>query len=290
MLITSNGLGISTFTKANKAPYLMQYPLSTYANGRVTARVLMEMKPKSVALFLPDYAYGQDMNKAIMEILPVKAPEIKVETFFHPQGAADLSSYISKIMDMRPDVTLFSQWGNDGITALKQSYEMGLMKRTKVFFAHIATSFAQAIPPEALTEVEGHAFFYHDLTGLNDPATEKAAAAFSEKYRAMFNSFPDTYSPTAYGGIMEIARGIELSNSTDPGKVYAALLANPEITTGVRGKGKWGIDGQARWDYFFFRGLGRPAAERKDPKFDWFKVTAGTPDNGGTPDPKDLGW
>ncbi|MHB1160930.1 MAG: ABC transporter substrate-binding protein [Chloroflexota bacterium] len=290
MLITSNGLGIATFTKQNKAPYLMQYPLSTYANGRVTARILMEMKPKSVVLFLPDYAYGQDMDKAIMEILPKQAPEIKVTTVFHPQGATDLSSYIQKIMDLRPDVTLFSQWGNDGIVALKQAYEMGLMKRTKIFFAHIATSFAQAIPAEALQEVEGHAYFYHDLTGLGDPETEKAAAEFTAKYRAAFNTFPDTYSSTSYGGIMEFARGIEISQSLDPGKVYGALMANPKITSGVRGPGEWGIDGQTRWKYFFFRGFGKPAAERKDPKFDWFKVTAGTPDNGGTPDPKDLGW
>lgn len=289
MLITSNGLGISTFEKKNKAPYLMQYPISTYANGRVTARVLMEMKPKSVVLFLPDYAYGQDMNKAIMEILPKQAPEIKVDTVFHPQGAADLSSYIQKIMDLKPEVTLFSQWGNDGIVALKQSYEMGLMKKTKIFFAHIATSFAQAIPPQALEGVEAHMFFYHDLTGLGDPETEKAAQEFTEKYRAAYQTYPDTYSPTAYGGIMELARGIEISQSLEPDKVYAALQANPEIV-GPRGKGKWAVDGQVRWQYFFFRGVGKGAQDRKDPKFDYMKITGGTPDGGATPDPKDLGW
>ncbi len=290
MLITSNGLAIDTFKKANKAPYLMQYPFSTYSNGRVAARILMDMKPKSVVLFLPDYAYGQDMNKAIMEVLPAKAPDIKVTVVFHPQGATDLSSYIQKVMDAKPDVTLFSQWGNDGITALKQSYEMGLMKKTKVFFAHIASSFAQAVPPEALDGVEAHAFYYHDLTGLNDPATEKSAKDFADKYIKAFQTFPDTYSSTAYGGIMELARGIEISQSLDPGKVYGALQANPEITTGVRGKGKWRVDGQVDWQYVFFRGVGKPASERADPKFDYMKIVSGTPDNGATPDPKELGW
>jgi len=289
MLITSNGLAIDTFKKENRAPYLMQYPFSTYANGRVAARILMEMKPKSVVLFLPDYAYGQDMNKAIMEVLPKQAPEIKVDVVFHPQGAADLSSYIQKIMDLKPEVTLFSQWGNDGITALKQSYEMGLTKKTKVFFAHIATSFAQAVPAEGLEGVEAHMFYYHNLEGLDNPATVKAAKDFSDKYRAAYNTYPDTYSPTAYGGITEIARGIELSNSTDPGKVFAALQANPQID-GPRGKGKWRADGQVDWEYVFFRGTGKGAKDRTDPKFDYMKVTGGTPDNGATPTLKEMGY
>lgn len=289
LLITSNGLAIDTFRKANRAPYLMQYPITTYANGRVAARVLIDMKPKSVVLFLPDYAYGQDMNKAIMEIMPKQAPEIKVDVVFHPQGAADLSSYIQKIMELKPDVVLFSQWGNDGITALKQAYEMGMMKRSKIFFAHIATSFAQAIPAEALEGVEAHMFYYHNLTGLGDAATEKAAKDFSDKYRAAFNSYPDTYSPTAYGGITEIARGIELSNSTDPGKVFGALQANPQID-GPRGKGKWRQDGIVDWQYFFYRGTGKGPKDRTDAMFDYMKVTGGTPDNGATPSPQELGY
>lgn len=288
LFITSNGLGIDTFKKSVKARDLMQVPFSTYANGRVSAGVLMDMNPKTLALFLPDYAYGQDMNKAIGEIIPVKRPDIKMQTFFHPQGAADLSSYISKILDFKPDVTLFSQWGNDGITALKQANEMGLLKKSKTLFAHIATSFAQAVPAEAMQGVETQSFFYHDLTGLGKPDIEKSAAAFTEKYRQAFQTYPDTYSATAYIGIMEIARGIEISNSLEPDKVYDALMANPNISS-IRGNGKWAVDGQARWDSFFFHGVGKGPSERKDPKFDYLKITGTTPDTG-TPDPKDLGW
>jgi len=86
MFITANGLAIATFKKANKAPYLMQMPMSTYATGRLTAKTAASFKPKSVIFFLPDYAYGQDVNNAVREVLPKIAPEIKFDTVFHPQG------------------------------------------------------------------------------------------------------------------------------------------------------------------------------------------------------------
>ena len=58
-------------------------------------------------------------------------------------------------------------------------------------------------------------------------------------------------------GITELVRGIELSNSTDPGEVYGALQKNPEIGNSVRGPGKWRKDGEVEWKYFFFRVKGR---------------------------------
>ena len=289
MFITSNGLAIATFKKANKAPYLMQMPISTYANGRLTARVIGEFKPTSVVLFLPDYAYGQDVNNAVREVLPVKNPEIKLETVFHPQGATDVSSYVQKIAEMKPDMTFFGQWGNDGVVALKQAYEGGLFKRTKIFFIHLGSSFAVAIPPEALEQVEGHMFFYHNLTGLGDPATEKAGNDFTAKYREFVKEYPDTYSPTAYMGITELARGIELSDSLEPGDVYGALQKNPDIVS-VRGPGKWRKDGQVAWNYFFFRIKGKGAKDRKDPKWDFAQVTAGIPDAGATPTEAEMGY
>lgn len=290
MFITSNGLAIATFRKENKAPFLMQMPISTYANGRVTARVISEYKPNSVVLFLPDYAYGQDVNNAVREVLPKIAPNIKLETVFHPQGATDVSSYIQKIAEMKPDYTFFGQWGNDGVVALKQAYEAGLFKRTKIFFIHLGSSFATAIPAEALEQVEAHMFFYHDLTGLGDPETEKAANGFTTNYREFIKEYPDIYSPTAWMGIMELARGIELSNSLDPAEVYGALQKNPEITSSVRGPGKWRKDGQVAWKYFFFRVKGKGPKDRKDPKWDFAQCIGGTPDNGATPTEAEMGY
>ncbi|MHB9092651.1 MAG: ABC transporter substrate-binding protein, partial [Chloroflexota bacterium] len=290
MFITANGLAIATFKKATKSPYLMQMPMSTYATGRVTARVIGEFKPKTVVLFLPDYAYGQDVNTAVREVLPVKNPEIKFETVFHPQGATDVSSYVQKIAEMKPDMTFFGQWGNDGVVALKQAYEGGLFKKTKVFFIHLGASFATAIPAEAMEQVEAHMFFYHNLTGLGEAASEKTGNDFTTKYRALANEYPDTYSPTAYMGITELVRGIELSNSLDPGEVYGALQKNPEIGNSVRGPGSWRKDGQVAWKYIFFRVKGRGPKDRPDPKWDFAQVTGGTPDGGATPTEAEMGY
>jgi len=141
-----------------------------------------------------------------------------------------------------------------------------------------------------MEQVEAHMFYYHNLSGLGDAETEKAAQTFTDSYVAMFKEYPDTYSPTAYMGIMELARGIELSNSLEPGKVYDALQKNPSIGTPVRGPGKWRVDGEVEWKYLFFRVKGKGAKDRKDPKWDFAQVTGGTPDDGATPTIQEMGY
>jgi branched-chain amino acid transport system substrate-binding protein len=63
--------------------------------------------------------------------------------------------------------------------------------------------------------------------------------------------------------MQQTLRGIELANSTDPAKVYKALLDNPEFMS-VKGPASWRLDGRPSYKYAKFIADGKPAKERKD--------------------------
>ncbi|MGQ9676001.1 MAG: ABC transporter substrate-binding protein [Chloroflexota bacterium] len=272
LLVLTNGIPETSFTKAGKAATMLCSTGSTLSTGLAGgAYVADNWKPKSVALFLPDYAYGQDQAKGIKRIFEKSLPNVKLTEVWHPVGTADLSPYIIKVMDANPEVVIMGQWGNDGITGLKQAFELGLTKKSKVWFDWMMDQFAYGIPPEAMAGLTSQMFFYHDMTGFKDAEVVAGAKAFTEQYSKVYNIPPDPYAMTAYVGAKEAMRGISLAQSTEAAKAYKALMDNPEFKS-PKGPAKWRIDGRPMYKYYTFIVEGKGASERKDPKTDYAKI------------------
>ncbi len=83
------------------------------------------------------------------------------------------------------------------------------------------------------------------------------------------------YALASYDAVKEIVRAIKLSQSTDPTKMYEALMANP-VWTGAKGEAKWRKDGRCMYKYFDWIVEGKGADERKEgafgSKYDYAKV------------------
>jgi len=264
LFMATNGIQEKVFRKENKAPYYISSLGAVDGIGRMCADYVGKTyKPKHVMLFLPDYAYGRGAAAGAHMIFSSKYPQIKVSETWSPVGTPDFTSYIIKIKEAKPDVVMMGHWGNDAINALKQVYELGLEKDSKVFFNSIITAFAVGIPPEALEIVTMGWWWYHDLTGIKDPETEKAVAELTEVWKKEYGEPPDPFAVFAYLGMQQTLRGIELANSTDPAKVYKALLDNPEFMS-VKGPASWRLDGRPSYKYAKFIADGKPAKERKD--------------------------
>jgi branched-chain amino acid transport system substrate-binding protein len=260
-----------SFVKKTRPPNYISPLGAVDGIGRMCADyVAKTYKPKHVMLFLPDYAYGRGAAEGAHKVFSTKYPQIKVSETWSPVGTPDFTSYIIKIKEAKPDVVMMGHWGNDAINALKQVYELGLKKDSKVFFNSIITAFAVGVPPEALEDVTMGWWWYHDLTGINDPETEKAVAELTEVWKKEYGEPPDPFAVFAYLGMQQALRGIELANSTDPAKVYKALLDNPKFMS-VKGPATWRIDGRPSYKYAKFIADGKPAKERRD-KWDVAKV------------------
>jgi branched-chain amino acid transport system substrate-binding protein len=269
--MATNGVEENIYRKQVKAPYYISTLGAVDAIGRMCADyVSRTYKPKNVVLFLPDYAYGRGAAKGAHKVFSTKYPHIKITEVWSPVGIPDFTSYIIKIKEMKPDVVMMGHWGNDAINALKQVYELGLRKDSKVFFNSIITAQAVGIPPEALEGVTIGMWWYHDLKGLRDPETVKAVSTLSEAWKKEYGEPPDPFAVYAYLGAQQILRGVELSNSLEPGKVYKALMDKPDFMS-VKGPATWRIDGRPSYKYAYFILDGKSPKAKKD-KWDFAKV------------------
>jgi branched-chain amino acid transport system substrate-binding protein len=270
-IMVTNGIEEKTFEKQNKAPYYLSSLGGVDGIGRMCADyVARTYKPKHVMLFLPDYAYGRGAAKGAHKVFDNKYPNIKISETWSPVGTPDFTSYIIKIKEAKPDVVMMGHWGNDAINALKQVYELGLRKDAKVFFNSIGVVLAIGVPPEGLDGVTMGWWWYHDLSGLKDPATVKAVDDLREVWKKEYGEPPDSFAVYAYVGMQETMRGIQLAQSTEPAKVYKALMDKPDFMS-VKGPAKWRVDGRPFYKYAKFIMEGKTPKDKKD-KWDVCRV------------------
>ena len=116
----------------------------------------------------------------------------------------------------------------------------------------------------------------------------KLTEDFVKKYEARFGAPPDPYIMTAYFGSKEIIRAIEASGSTEPDKMYAALMKNPNFLT-AKGPAAWRVDGRPRYKYNAWIISGLPADKRTS-KNHWGRIIDSHSGDAFLPDVKSLGW
>jgi branched-chain amino acid transport system substrate-binding protein len=284
----TNGVPEKMFTKKLKGPYSMSMipPAESIGSG-AAAYVAEVMKLKNVVVMLPDYAYGHGALRGIKNVFD-KMPQVKYTTIMTPVGTADMTPFLIKAMEAKPDIVMMGQWGNDAINILKQAYELGLNKKSKIFFNWIVNVFATGIPPEALKGVMCQLFWYFDMTGFEDAEVVKLSNEFTKRYMAEYGEPPDPYGCSAYMGVKNVIRAMELAKSTDPKKAYDAMMANPKWI-GPKGPATWMIDGNPRYKYASFVGLGLGADERKS-KWDYVKIIDYYGGKQFQRTPAELGW
>lgn len=270
MFCAVNGVAEEFFMKENKGPYSFSTMADVTSMGRGGATYVTEMlKKNNIVVLLPDYAYGQGAGRGIKEVFDEKGTKYTI--IWTPVGAADLTPYLIKAKELKPEMIMMGQWGADAINILKQAYDMRLHNDTELFFNWIVDVFATGISPEALSNVTVQMYWYHDMSSFDDPEVTRLSKEFNDRYVAKYNEPCDPYAMSGYLAVNEIVRSMELAGSTDPAKMYEALMANPDTMT-PKGPATLGIDGRYTYKYGSFIGDGLGAAERKDVKFDYVNI------------------
>jgi branched-chain amino acid transport system substrate-binding protein len=281
------------YQAGGKAPTVLGMLGGASDVGRTgAAYVADKMKPKKIACFLPGYAFGNALA-AGFEAEMKKHPDITYKVFWHPLGSSDIKRDLEAVRDYKPDVIVIGSFGKDAVSALTQAFLMGLGKDAKLFHLWFLDSFALSIPPDAMKGVRTQMFWYHDTAGFQDEALVQASNDFASKYAKAYGEPPDPFSVPAYFSVKEIARAAELAQSTDPVKMYEALMANP-AWTGPKGEGKWRQDGRCIYKYFAFIVEGKAPGERKsgtfDAKYDFGRIIDSVSGETFVPTLKELGY
>lgn len=254
---------IAMFKKGELSPTTFGILGDAYSIGYAgAAYAINTLGLKNIYFFAPAYAFGWDQYAGAKDAAAKYGA--KMEYIEAPVGTADFSSYILKIADKKPDVVMMAQWGVDAINVLKQSNELGLNKKTKIWFNWMTQVFGSGVPPEALDGVYSLMFWNWNMEGFQDKMVVNATKNFVSRYQKEYgaNEVPDPYAAVAYISVKELVRGIEIAQSVDPKAVTEALRKNPKFDS-VKGPGVYREDHHALFKYGAFVTIGKGAKARK---------------------------
>jgi branched-chain amino acid transport system substrate-binding protein len=254
---------IAMFKKSDLAPSTFGILGDAYSIGYAgAAYIINELHLKNIYFFAPAYAFGWDQYAGAKDAAAKYGA--KIEYSEAPVGTSDFSSYIIKIAEKKPDIVMMAQWGVDAISVLKQSNELGLNKKTKIWFDWMTQVFGGGVPVEALEGVYSLMFWNWNMDGFADATVVKATKDFVARYQKEYGAaeVPDPYAAVAYISVKELVRGIELAQSVDTKAVTAALMKSPKFDS-EKGPGVYREDHHALFKYGAFVVVGKSAKEKK---------------------------
>jgi len=265
-----NVVAVTMFDKSEIADTTFSIHGCAYSIGYAGASYIADkLRLKNIVFFGPAYAFGRDQWAGAKAAFEKRG--IKVEYVESPVGTSDYTSYLTKIKEKKPQIVMLAHWGVDAINVLKQSYEIGLKKTSKIWFDWMTNSFGSGVPPEALDGVYSLMSWYYDMKGFQDKAIVQASDAFAKKFYQEYKYPPDPYSAMAYEGVMEAVRAMELAQSLDGKAMAKALMANPKFNS-MKGPGVWRADHQPLFKYGAYVVIGKGEKARKDKKWDLVKI------------------
>jgi branched-chain amino acid transport system substrate-binding protein len=263
-------VAINMFEKNEMAETTFSIHGCAYSIGYAGASYIVDkLGYKNIVFFGPAYAFGRDQWAGAKAAFEKRG--IKVEYVESPVGTTDYTSYLTKIKEKKPQIVMLAHWGVDAINVLKQTYEIGLKKTSKIWFDWMTNSFGSGVPPEALEGVYSMMSWYYDMKGFKDAEIVKASDAFAKKFQKEYKYPPDPYSAMAYEGVMEAVRAMEMAQSVDGKDMAKALMASPKFNS-MKGQGVWRADHQPIFKYGAYVVIGKGASERKDKKWDLVRI------------------
>ena len=127
-------VSISQSDTINEAKDFSKYTFHEALNPHMTTAAVARQtlkKGMKVAHLVADYAYGHEMLRGFKRAQAAIGAET-VGEILHPFGAADYSTFMPRLMSMRPDVLCISNFGRDQANAIKQAVDFGVKQQTKI--------------------------------------------------------------------------------------------------------------------------------------------------------------
>ena len=186
-------------------------------------------------------------------------------------GTADYTTYLQKIIEAKPDIVMMAHWGVDAINVLKQANELGLGKKTKLWFNWMTNVFGSGVPAEALDGVYSLMSWYWNLEGLRTRRSSRPARSSWTRYPEGLRRAPGPlcrHGLRGGSGTPPRHRGGPVHRAPGRGQSHYAEAA---VQLHEGGRATWREDHQPLFKYGAFVVQGKGAKDRKN-KWDLVKV------------------
>jgi len=184
-------------------------------------KLIKEKHWKTYVTIGQDYEWGRDSQKKFMEELKQIAPEVKmVKEFWSKLGETDFSSYITAIMNLKPDFLYGAMAGKDNEAFIQQAKAAGLFKRIAypgVFLPLLELMQQRASLPRHLIGVARCPFFAH----MDIPMMQSYVKLYQEKYGK--DDYPDDQACLHYDALNGLDQAVTNAKSIETEAIRKAL-------------------------------------------------------------------
>ncbi len=214
-------VSISQSDTINEAKDFSKYTFHEALNPHMTTAAVARQtlkKGMKVAHLVADYAYGHEMLRGFKRAQTAIGAD-NVGEILHPFGAADYSTFMPRLMSLRPDVLCISNFGRDQANAIKQAVDFGVKQQMKIVVPVILHNQRLAVGPDVFEGVVGGANYYWGLE-----TQSKSAAAFNAAFKAAHGgAIPTDYGAYGSAGVGSVLAAMQTAGGTDTDKVVDAL-------------------------------------------------------------------
>jgi len=210
-------------TGAKLHPYVYSTLSNAMMHSRSGAYFLASKPYKRYMCLGPDYSYGHSSWDLFKTKLQEIRPDVELVGELFPKFlAADYSSEIQKILEVKPDAVWCPLWGGDAIKFIEQALPTGLFE--KVAFAFPVAGALEVLVPLGKKMPEGVYVSSRYFFNSPDSSLNKR---FVEAYRKRFNEYPDYMAGETYAGVYFLKAAVERAGSTDPDALARAVEREP---------------------------------------------------------------
>jgi branched-chain amino acid transport system substrate-binding protein len=161
--------------------------------------------------------YGRGGVESLSSLVEKEGGKV-VAVEYHPQGATDYYTILTKIRASKPDgLALIANTAEHSV-ATNQMAELGMLKNIRLLdptSAYFNPDFLRLTGDNADGMV-GPTRYVHTI---DNPRNAK----FVEAYRKANDQYPDKFAQSGYETVLFVAKAVEKAGSADPGKVRDAL-------------------------------------------------------------------
>jgi branched-chain amino acid transport system substrate-binding protein len=174
----------------------------------------------SAAVIYEDAVFPMATGQGAVQHLNEQGMEVVLEESY-PQRATDVSSVLTRIRDLDPDMLLGGSYLPDSVLVMRQSKELGLNPRLYAFSVGAAQ-------PEFVETLGADADYVLGPSMWEPGIATEGNEAFVSEYVAMWNREPDYHAATGYAGCQILERavtnvgGLDLQAITD--ELYSLVM------------------------------------------------------------------
>ncbi|HEV8310399.1 MAG TPA: ABC transporter substrate-binding protein [Methylomirabilota bacterium] len=201
--------------------YIFSVVANTFIEGSAMALYMARQPYRRYVILGPDYELGHTQAEAFERRLREHRPDVEIVARLWPKaGAQDFATYLTDILEARPDAVYSNLFGADLAAFTRQGRAVEFF--TKVPFAALYdVETLQALGPDAVEGVVGYERGpFHVIRKLwPSPRFED----FLHRYGAATNRYPSAWAMNAYDAVMAWAKAVRRVETFDTEKLVDAL-------------------------------------------------------------------